>query len=160
MVDLGCWPGGWLQVAAELVGPRGRVVGVDLAALDPPLKNENVFAFEGDLTDPELLGRLTVGVGGRADVLLSDAAPKLTGVRATDRVREEALLEGIEAAIPLLLRRGGTLLVKILEGPETREIDARIRRGFAKAKTLKLVSICKGRREQFLLDWDYTTLDT
>ena len=160
MVDLGCWPGGWLQVAAELVGPRGRVVGVDLAALDPPLKNENVFAFEGDLTDPEFLGRLTEGVGGRAAVLLSDAAPKLTGVRATDRVREEALLEGIEAAIPLLLRRGGTLLVKILEGPETREIDARIRRGFAKAKTLKLASTRKGSSEQYLLARDYTTLDT
>ena len=51
-------------------------------------------------------------------MLLSDAAPKLTGVRATDRAREEALLEAIEAAIPRLLAPGGSLLVKLLDCPE------------------------------------------
>ena len=70
---------------------------------------------------PAVLARLKEALGGRpADVLLSDAAPKLTGVRATDRAREEALLESIEALIPQLLQPGGALCLKLLEGPEAR----------------------------------------
>ncbi len=74
VIDLGCWPGGWLQVAAEAVGPKGRVVGVDLAAIDPPLNNENVIAFCADLTQPSVVAELIERLGGPADVVLSDAA--------------------------------------------------------------------------------------
>ena len=112
MVDLGCWPGGWLQVAAEAVGSEGRVVGVDLAALAPPLDLANVFAIQGDLSEARVLEEVLAQLGGPAEVLLSDAAAKLTGVRATDRAREEALLAAIEAALPRLLARR-TLLVKL-----------------------------------------------
>jgi 23S rRNA (uridine2552-2'-O)-methyltransferase len=98
VADLGCWPGGWLQVAAERVGPQGRVVGVDLATIEPPLSLANVFALTGDLSDPALLAELLSIAGGACDAVLSDAAPKLTGIRATDRAREEALLEAIAAA--------------------------------------------------------------
>src|SRR5690606_21388418 len=99
VVDLGCWPGGWLQVAAAAVGPEGRVVGVDVAETEP-LGLANVIAFRGDLGDPGLTDRILEALGGSAHVVLSDAAPKLTGVRATDRAREEALLEAIEALLP------------------------------------------------------------
>jgi 23S rRNA (uridine2552-2'-O)-methyltransferase len=104
VIDLGCWPGGWLQVAARVVGSTGRVVGVDVAVVEPPIENENVIALCGDLSDPDLATRLVEALGGRADVLLSDAAPKLTGVRVTDRVREEAVLEAVEGLLPALLR--------------------------------------------------------
>ena len=76
MVDLGCWPGGWLQEAARAVGPGGRVVGVDRVAIDPPLEIENVFALEGDLEDENICERILKALGGRCHVLLSDAAPK------------------------------------------------------------------------------------
>src|SRR4029450_12066958 len=109
VVDLGCWPGGWMQVAAELVGSSGRVVGIDLAELDP-LPFENSVALCGDLAEPAAAQRLLDALGRPADVLLSDAAPKLTGIRATDRAREEALLEAIEALVPQLLRPGGSLV--------------------------------------------------
>ena len=100
VVDLGCWPGGWLQVAARVVGPRGRVVGVDLAAIEPPLDNANTIAFEGDITEAAVRKRILEELGGPADVLLSDAAPKLSGIRVADRAREEALLEAIKARVP------------------------------------------------------------
>ena len=100
MVDLGCWPGGWLQVAAAAVGASGRVVGVDIAPMDPPIEIANVIAFQGDLGEASVIAALLEALGGPADVLLCDAAPKLTGVRDADRAHEGALLEAVERALP------------------------------------------------------------
>ncbi len=154
-IDLGCWPGGWLQVAASVVGPTGRVVGVDVAAVEPPIKNKNVIALCGDLTDPGLATRLIEALGGRADVLLSDAAPKLTGVRATDRVREEAVLEAVEGLLPELLRAGGSLLLKVLEGPEAQVVERRIRGAFERARPLRPAATRRGSAERYLLARGY-----
>ncbi len=157
VLDLGCWPGGWLQVAAELVGPKGRVVGVDQAAVEP-LGLEQVRTLEADLTDPELAPRLLEALGGRADVLLSDAAPKLTGVRATDRAREEALLCAIEELLPQLLRRGGDLLLKVLVGAEAQVGLQRIRLRCDRARSLRPAASRKGTRERYLLARGYRPL--
>jgi 23S rRNA (uridine2552-2'-O)-methyltransferase len=155
VIDLGCWPGGWLQVAAEAVGPRGRVVGVDLAAIEPPLENENVIAFCADLTEPSVAEELLERLGGPADVLLSDAAPKLSGIRAADQAREGALLEGVEALLGGLLRTGGALLVKILEGPDAGVVDRRLRGAFETAKTVKPRASRRGSSERYLLGRSY-----
>jgi 23S rRNA (uridine2552-2'-O)-methyltransferase len=151
VVDLGCWPGGWLQVAARAVGPEGRVVGVDLAALEPPLDIANVFAIQGDFTEAPVLERILAELGGPADVLLSDAAPKLTGVRATDRAREEGLLEAIEAAVPRLLAPGGSLLVKLLDCPEAAGFAKRVRKRFASAREIRPAASRQGSSERYLL---------
>ncbi len=155
VIDLGCWPGGWLQVAAGEVGPKGRVVGVDLAAIDPPLKNENVIAFCADLTQPPVAKELIERLGGRADVVLSDAAPKLTGIRAADQAREGALLEGVEALLGGLLRAGGTLLVKILDGPDAVLVERRLRGQFDTAKAVKPSASRRGSSERYLLGRGY-----
>jgi 23S rRNA (uridine2552-2'-O)-methyltransferase len=151
VVDLGCWPGGWLQVAARAVGPEGRVVGVDLTALEPPLDIANVFAIQGDFTEAPVLERILAELGGPADVLLSDAAPKLTGVRATDRAREEGLLEAIEAAVPRLLAPGGSLLVKLLDCPEAAGFAKRVRKRFASAREIRPAASRQGSSERYLL---------
>ena len=156
VVDLGCWPGGWLQCAAAAVGREGRVVGVDLAAIEPPLEIGNAVALMGDLEDPALAGVLRAALGReRCDVLLSDAAPKLTGIRDVDRAHEERLLEAVERLLGELLRPGGRLLVKILEGPEAQAIDKRIRSRFARAKTVKTEATRKGSTERYLLAADF-----
>jgi 23S rRNA (uridine2552-2'-O)-methyltransferase len=155
VVDLGCWPGGWLQEASRIVGPGGRVVGVDLAEIDPPIESQNVVSLVGDLEDPDLGPRLRELLGGPCDVLLSDAAPKLTGIRERDRALEERLLEAVERLIPELLREGGDLLVKILEGPEAQRIDQRIRALFSKARTVKSQATRKGSSERYLLARGY-----
>ena len=168
VADLGCWPGGWLESAAKFVGPKGRVVGVDLAEVDPPIALLNVETLVGDLEDPEIALRLTRALAGRtaadektespgcqADVVLSDAAPKLTGVRETDRANEERLLEAIEALLPKLLVPGGAFVIKILEGPEAQAIDRRLRKAFEKAKTIKLQATRKGSTEKYLVAQGY-----
>ncbi len=155
VVDLGCWPGGWLQVASEAVGPRGRVVGVDRAAIEPPLDMENTFALVGDLTEPTVQKTVLETLRGRADVVLSDAAPKLTGVRDTDRAREEVLLEAIEEALGRLLRPGGSLLVKILEGPEAQALARRIGKRFRRVSSVRPAASRKGTSERYLLARDF-----
>src|SRR5258705_4404855 len=126
VIDLGCWPGGWMQVAAREVGSEGRVVGVDLAAIEPPLEFANAIALIGDLTQPAVRKAVLEAAGGPADVLLSDAAPKLTGVRATDCANEEVLLAAIEAALPELLSARGALVLKLMEGPEAQVAQQRL----------------------------------
>ena len=154
--DLGCWPGGWLEVAARLVGPNGRVVGVDLAVVEPPIPAAQVISLVGDLEDPEIAAKLCAALGAeRADVVLSDAAPKLTGVRERDRANEERLLEAVEALLPKLLAKGGAFVVKILEGPEAQVIDKRIRQAFEQAKTVKLDATRKGSSERYLVARGY-----
>jgi len=152
VVDLGCWPGGWMQCAVRAVGREGRVVGVDLTALDPPLEAENAQALLGDLEDPALAARVREVLGAeRCDVLLSDAAPRLSGIRDVDRSAEERLLEAVERLLGELLRPGGALLVKILEGPEAQAIDRRLRSRFERAKTVKTRATRKGSSERYLL---------
>jgi len=149
VIDLGCWPGGWMQVAAREVGPTGRVVGVDLAAVEPALEFANAVALIGDLTQPAVRQAILAAAGGSADVLLSDAAPKLTGVRATDRAHEETLLAAIEVALPELLRRGGALVLKLMEGPEAQAAEQRLRARFASSRSLRLFASGKGTTERY-----------
>lgn len=146
-------------MAARRVGPRGRVVGVDLAAVDPPLEEANALTLVGDLSDPAIAERLLEAMGGPADWVLSDAAPKLTGIRDRDRANEERLLEAIESLLPRLLAPGGGLLLKILEGPEAQQIEKRIRRRFARAKSVKTGATRKGSSERYLLARDFQEAD-
>jgi 23S rRNA (uridine2552-2'-O)-methyltransferase len=149
VIDLGCWPGGWMQVAAHEVGPTGRVVGVDLAQIEPPLEFANAIALTGDLGQARVRQEVLAAAGGPADVLLSDAAPKLTGVRATDRAHEEALLAAIEEALPELLRPGGAFVLKLMEGPEAQAAEQRLRARFASARSLRPEASRKGTAERY-----------
>lgn len=149
-MDLGCWPGGWLQVAAAAVGPGGRVVGVDIAALDA-LPEPQVVVLEADLAAAGVELRILEALGGPADVVLCDAAPKLTGIRDRDRAQEEELLLAVEGLAPRLLRPGGDLLVKILESPEARAVERRLGARFERAKALRPAASRQRSSERYLL---------
>jgi len=155
VVDLGCWPGGWLQVAAAAVGAGGRVVGVDIARIEPLPESANAIAFQGDLGEASVIAALLEALGGPADVLLCDAAPKLTGVRDADRANEGALLEAVERALPQLLRPGGDALIKLLESAEAQAVDKRLRARFTRAKSVKPAASRPGTRERYLLAFGF-----
>src|SRR5215831_2343000 len=90
ILDLGCAPGGWLLILARAAGPKGRVVGVDLArcAHPPP----RAVTIVGDIRDPATGQRAIAALAGPADLVTSDLAPKLSGITARDEAQSEQLL--------------------------------------------------------------------
>ena len=90
LVELGCWPGGWLQELSELLGDDTTLVGVDL---EPISELPGATFLELDFTEPLAEERIEVALGGPADAVLSDAAPKLTGIRDVDGASLEELYE-------------------------------------------------------------------
>ncbi len=149
VVDLGAWPGGWLQVAAELTGERGRVVGVDLQPIEP-LGRAQVHTVVGDATDPAVQETLRERCGGRIDVVLSDMAPKLSGVRDRDAARATALALEAIAIADRLLAPGGRLLVKVFSGAE-HEVLSAARAVFTSAKLTKPEASRKESAEMYLV---------
>lgn len=136
VADLGAAPGGWLQVERELVGPNGFVVGIDLSAIRP-LPYENVKVIQGDITDPKALEALLALTGGLVDTLVSDLAPKFTGIHDLDSARQIDLARTALNAAPSILRRGGSMVTKAIMGGEFESFLREIRGRFAQVRVIK-----------------------
>ena len=138
VVDLGAAPGGWSQIAAQrvkLMAGKGRVVAVDVAAMEPIA---GVVQLELDLTDPEAGNRIREALGGaKADAVLSDMHAPATGHKATDHIRIMGLVEAALDLAEAILVPGGTFLCKVLQGGASRELVARLNRSFAKVRHVK-----------------------
>jgi 23S rRNA (uridine2552-2'-O)-methyltransferase len=137
VVDLGCAPGGWAQVACTRVkaeAGKGRVVGIDVLAADPiagaTLLQHDFFAA----TAPDLL---TQALGGPADVVLSDMAAPATGHATTDHRRVMALAEAAYDFARSVLAPGGTFVAKLLQGGGERDLVAGLKRDFASVRHAK-----------------------
>jgi 23S rRNA (uridine2552-2'-O)-methyltransferase len=148
VVDLGAWPGGWLQVALETVGPQGRVVGLDMVPVDP-LPAPNLLLVTGDVHDPATCSVLREGLGRPADVVLSDLAPKLTGIRDTDDARCTELVTAVVGMLPALLRPGGNLLVKLFMGAGFEDNRRELRRHFSEFRTTRPEATRKASAEVY-----------
>jgi 23S rRNA (uridine2552-2'-O)-methyltransferase len=155
VVDLGCAPGSWLQVASELVNPRGtggggRVVGIDLQRVEISVPS-NVIAIVGDAfkTDAAaLLSHVADARRDRFDVVLSDMAPNTSG--HGDDFLSARLCERVLDLCPALLRPGGNLLMKILEGEPTPDVIKRTKLMFREAGTTKPKASRDVSREIFI----------
>ena len=132
VVDLGCAPGSWLEVAVE----RGviDIAGVDLLAIDPV---PPAHILQMDFTDPACGPRLLELLGGAPDLVLSDMAPNTTGHRETDHLRIVGLIDmALDFAIASL-KPGGAFVAKAFQGGGTSEVLARLKRHFAKVQHIK-----------------------
>lgn len=128
VVDFGAAPGGWMQVAAELVGEEGYVVGVDLH--DIRVKGKNLRTVLIDVHDPTVGQKVTEALGSRmADVALSDLAPSVSGVWELDQGRQVDLTLRVLDLLEDLLRKDGSGFFKLFEG----EGSQRVRNEFKKA---------------------------
>lgn len=148
VLDLGCWPGGWLQYAAERVGPRGRVVGIDLTALTLAMPTQ-VTLLQGDvyaITREELLGDLSA-----FDVVLSDMAPHTTGIRFTDVARSVALVERALAVAEETLAPGGSFLAKVFVGSGFDALLGQVKAAFHRVRMAKPESSRKESPEQYIV---------
>ncbi len=130
VVDLGAAPGGWSQYAADRVGPSGRVVSSDLLAMEPI---PGVEIVTGDFRDEAVLRQILDALGEeRADLVLSDIAPNLSGVDAVDQPRAMHLAELALDLAAGILKPNGAFLVKVFQGQGSddflRELRLRFRR--------------------------------
>ena len=132
VVDLGCAPGGWAQVAVQ----RGaaRVVGVDLLEVEPV---PGATLFQGDFMDEAVEARLHEALGGRADLVLSDMAPNTTGHTMTDHLRIMALAELALAFAVDTLEPGGAFVAKVFQGGSQRAMLERMKAHFSSVKHAK-----------------------
>jgi 23S rRNA (uridine2552-2'-O)-methyltransferase len=135
VVDLGAAPGGWAQALAERVGRSGRVVAVDLLEIAPI---PGVIIVRGDFREETVLQRLEDALDGRKlDLVVSDMAPNLSGVRATDQARSVHLCELALAFAKDHLKPRGAFLVKIFQGTGYPEFLAAMRRVFVSVASRK-----------------------
>ena len=134
VVDLGAAPGGWTQVAAARVGSTGRVVGIDLLAMDA-IPGATLIAL--DFLDPAAPERLRAALGGPADLVLSDMAAPTTGHARTDHLRIVALAEAAHAFAAEVLAPGGAFVAKVLQGGAEQSLLAQLKRDFAQVRHAK-----------------------
>jgi 23S rRNA (uridine2552-2'-O)-methyltransferase len=146
VVDLGAAPGGWLQVAAGVVGPKGRVVGVDREPIQP-FHRPNLILLEGDITAPETRAKIREMLGKNADCVLSDLSPKLSGIRDADRARCLELNRTALAVAVQLLRPGGALLIKSFVSQDLRVLTDELKRHFSSVQRTKPEATRQGSSE-------------
>jgi len=134
IVDLGCAPGGWTQVAIARVGRYGIVVGVDIAETAPI---PGATLLSADVRDAATPAALSAALGGRADTVLSDMAPSTTGHVATDHLRIVALAEEALAVASQILKPGGSFVVKVFQGGADGALLATLKRDFTELRHAK-----------------------
>ncbi|MFL5194770.1 MAG: RlmE family RNA methyltransferase [Microvirga sp.] len=134
IVDLGAAPGGWSQIAAKVVGPKGRVVGIDLLPIDPMA---GVEFIQLDFLDESAPGRLIEMLGGPADVVMSDMAANTTGHKKTDHLRIIGLAEAAIYFAREILAPGGAFVAKVFQGGTENQLLADLKRDFAVVRHVK-----------------------
>ncbi len=129
VVDLGAAPGGWSQVAASRIGDIGRVLAVDVLPLAPLA---GVEFIQGDFLDDSVVNRLKSLLGAaRADVVMSDMAPNISGIRDADQARALELALGALSFAEEVIKPSGTFVVKAFHGESMQELMDEVRGKFA-----------------------------
>lgn len=148
VVDIGCAPGGWVQVAAKQVGAAGRVVGIDLKAVEPVA---GAIILEGSIDDPAAVARIIEELGERADVVLSDLAPNVSGMWEVDHARQIDLTRSALALARQVLREGGSAVFKVFEGEFMKELKGEMAASFGKVLVSKPTASRQESSELYLV---------
>jgi 23S rRNA (uridine2552-2'-O)-methyltransferase len=149
IVDLGSFPGGWIQGARMLVGEEGFVLGIDLK----PIKAfswSNVKTLVGDITSLEE-GEIREELPRKADVVISDVSPNLSGIWDVDHARQMDLARKSVELARALLRRGGNLLVKAFQGESFKEFLDEVKARFRSVKVVKPKASRKRSAEVYIV---------
>ncbi|NIT76962.1 MAG: RlmE family RNA methyltransferase [Thermoplasmata archaeon] len=153
VLDLGCAPGGWSQVAAKAVGPKGLVVGVDLEDVQP---FPGLTFVRGDLASEttQAAARACL-LGRRARVVLSDMSPNISGTYGLDHLRSILLARlAVDFGLPLM-EEGGHLVVKTFEGEYSADLVSRLRTRFGRVKRFRPEATRKASSEVYVVAVGY-----
>ncbi len=153
VVDLGSAPGGWTQVAAELVGDKGRVVASDILPMAPV---PGVSFIQGDFTEASVYEEILTSLGAeKADLVISDMAPNMSGVSAVDQPSAMYLVELALDMARNILKPGGAFAAKVFQGEGFEAYLADLRQSFQKVVSRKPHSSRARSRELYLVGKGY-----
>ncbi|MGO9264470.1 MAG: RlmE family RNA methyltransferase [Candidatus Binataceae bacterium] len=153
VVDLGCAPGGWLAILSVAVGERGRAVGVDLVAC--ARIGPNVVTLVGDILDPAVRAALLEALGGPADLVTSDLAPKLSGIKDRDEARLVELLEAALTVARDVLKPDGAMVAKVFMGGGFEAARALFAQDFGRCEVVRTRATRPGSSELYLVARDF-----
>ena len=150
VLDLGCFPGSWLLYAAELTGPRGRILGIDLQAIRIKMPSQvqtlavDIMTIDRAWIDKEELAE-------RFNVVLSDMAPSTSGNKAMDAARSFQLCQAALDVAEMALKPGGSFMCKIFQGEEFKDFSDAVRSRFKRHRIFKPQSSRKESKEIFII---------
>ncbi len=137
VLDVGAAPGSFLQVLGGLVGPEGRVIGFDLQEIEP-LGSKNIETFVANMLNIEDVKTKLENIGiEKFNVIVSDIAPKTTGIKDVDQYRSIELNEAVLELAKELLKKGGILVLKIFVGADFQDFQKQLKQHFQKVNTFK-----------------------
>ena len=148
VVDLGCAPGGWTQIAAKKLGPGAQIIGIDLLEVEP-IQGAKMWVM--DFLTPGAEERLMKELDGPVDLVLSDMANSATGHKATDHLRTMSLCDAALDFAVKVLGPGGTFVAKVLQGGSDKELLDRMRQHFTSVKHAKPPASRAGSTEWYVV---------
>lgn len=149
VIDLGAAPGGWSQVTSRVLGDKGRLIASDILEMD---SIPDVTFIQGDFTEESVLAQILEAVGNHpVDLVISDMAPNMSGVKLADQARAMYLCELALDLAGQVLRPGGDFLIKIFQGEGFDVYHKQVRTMFEKVQMRKPLSSRDRSREQYLL---------
>lgn len=154
VLDLGAWPGGWLQVAGKAVGRDGVAVGIDLVKLES-FEDGNIVTFCGDVRDDQIMADAIKVAEHHFDVVLSDMSPKLSGIKELDAAATVGCAELAFYVSQKALKHGGTLVIKMFKNSDADQFVKQHRPYFTKVQRVELDSTRKTSNEFYFVGTGY-----
>ena len=152
VVDIGCAPGGWLQVARKFLGGYGKVLGIDTLPVEPL---PNVQVIEGDVSDTSLAEKILVIMGRKVNLVLSDVATNIIGVWELDHARQIAVTENAVSLMDRILVKYGNAVFKAFEGSLLNELRDNLKVKFGNVRLYKPKASKKASSEIYLVCLGY-----
>lgn len=150
VLDLGCAPGGWLQVASEAIGDRGMVVGVDLKHVED-LRLKNVKTITLDIFDENFVEKVLKVSQSKFDVILSDLSPNMSGIYELDHAKQIEMAERVLKLSKELLKVDGSIVIKVFEGENSNRVEREASRIFRFIRKTKPRASRKRSSEYYLV---------
>ncbi len=153
VIDLGAAPGGWSQIAKEIVGDKGTVIGIDISPIKPI---QGITFLEGDITKQTSIQELIDILEKRkADVVLSDMSPDISGNYSVDHARSIYLCEQALTTVELVLKTNGIFLCKVFSGEELDEFIKKVKGKFSTVKLFTPPATRKSSSEVYIVAKSY-----
>lgn len=152
ILDLGAWPGSWIEYCQRKIGPNGHICGIDLADIED-FSSESIKTITGDVFDRDLLEDVEGFFGGPCDLILSDLSPKLTGIKDCDQAAMCGLLEAVLWWCEVCLKSRGTFVAKAFKGQDTDMFVKNLKKRTDRLVRAELKSTRKTSQEFYILGW-------